>query len=85
MTEPKFTKEQIVRNIKQHAKAAGKTIEGIYYKCKNEDSYWYTTGMYNVVMMMNSCRGLNNDRKFIDLCYFKCTKSGRIEEHEMFL
>ena len=78
MTEPKFTRAQIERNIKQHAMTAGKTIEGIFYKCKNDESYWYSIGVYNVVMTMNN-------RKFDDLHYFKCTKSGKFEEHELII
>ena len=73
----KFNETQIRHNIIDCAMNKKKTIEGVYYYNKSDNSYLFAVGVLNVAHLISD----NDNMK--DIKYFKCTKSGNLKTYIM--
>jgi len=65
----------IKENIRKSASKENKTIEGVYYFDKYYNSYCFCVGLWNTANLIDKSEDLKN------VHYFKCTKSGKLEEY----
>ena len=63
----------IKENIRKLAGEKNKTIEGVYYYDNTYKSYCFSVGVWNVSHLIDRSENIK------DVHYFKCTKSGKLE------
>lgn len=64
---------RIKENIRKLASEKSKTLEGVYFYDNSYNSYCFCVGVRNVAHLIDESKNIK------DVHYFKCTKSGKLE------